>query len=257
MSCYCFDLDQTLCDTVIKGNYDTAYPFEDRIKEVNDLYDAGHTIWIFTARGMSNLDVAEAYDKVFIKTKEELIEWGVKHHRLIMGKPPYDHFIDDKAYNSEDWFKKSKPIVGIIAGAFDIIHPGYIQMFHECKSKCTHLIVAINTCPEGKLKPIFSAKERADTLLSLKYVDEVRFYNSERGLADILRSNDPKIDIRFLGDDYKEKTNFTGCKLDIPIHYISRNHGWSTTKAKDLVHKQVAEWRDKEDCATACYNNLI
>ena len=32
---------------------------------------------------------------------------------------------------------------GIIAGNFDVIHPGYIHMFNECKENCDKLIVML------------------------------------------------------------------------------------------------------------------
>jgi len=50
-------------------------------------------------------------------------------------------------------------------------------------------------------------------------------------------------DVRFLGDDYIDK-DFTGCNLNIPIHYISRDHGWSTTKFKNLL---VNSFKPKKD----------
>ena len=40
--------------------------------------------------------------------------------------------------------------------------------------------------------------------------------------------------IRFLGDDYIGKS-FTGDDLQIPVQYLSRDHGWSTTKYKQLI----------------------
>ena len=45
-------------------------------------------------------------------------------------------------------------------------------------------------------------------------------------------------DIRFLGDDYRGRT-YTGFELNIPIHYLNRDHGWSTTKFKNLIAKTV------------------
>ena len=36
-------------------------------------------------------------------TKKQLSDWGVNYHELIMGKPEGDVFIDDKAFNSENW----------------------------------------------------------------------------------------------------------------------------------------------------------
>ena len=36
---------------------------------------------------------------------------------------------------------------GIIAGNFDVIHPGYIAMFKECKSYCEEFIIFLHTDP--------------------------------------------------------------------------------------------------------------
>jgi len=45
-------------------------------------------------------------------------------------------------------------------------------------------------------------------------------------------------DIRFLGDDYIDKS-YTGSDLNIDIHYISRNNMWSTTKFKQLIASNI------------------
>ena len=39
------------------------------------------------------------------KTKEQLDSWGRKYHGILINKPVYDLFIDDKNINSEDFFK--------------------------------------------------------------------------------------------------------------------------------------------------------
>ena len=43
-------------------------------------------------------------------------------------KPNADIFIDDKGVNVLDWKNNKCPTKKGIAGAFDIIHPGYIKM---------------------------------------------------------------------------------------------------------------------------------
>jgi cytidyltransferase-like protein len=47
---------------------------------------------------------------------------------------------------------------GVIAGNFDVLHPGYIAMFEECKKYCDRLIVCLHEDPSierpEKLKPI-------------------------------------------------------------------------------------------------------
>jgi len=129
---------------------------------------------------------------------------------------------------------------GVIAGNFDVLHPGYIKMFKEMNENCTVLIVLLHTDPSierpHKLKPILSVEERKEILLSLKYVDDVIRYTYEEQLYDLLKIGE--FDIRFLGDDYKNKP-FTGDDLKIPIHYLNRDHGWSTTKYKKLIYNSL------------------
>jgi len=126
--------------------------------------------------------------------------------------------------------------IGVIAGNFDVIHPGYIHMFNECKKYCNYLIVLLHEDPTNerpeKLKPILSVEERLLILYSLKPVNLIMTYKTEAELYDILDEMNP--DVRFLGDDYIGKP-FTGNDLDISIHYLNRDHGWSTTKYKQLI----------------------
>jgi glycerol-3-phosphate cytidylyltransferase len=126
--------------------------------------------------------------------------------------------------------------IGVIAGNFDSIHPGYIHMFNECKKYCNYLIVLLHEDPTNerpeKLKPILSVRERLLILYSLKQVNLVMTYKTEAELYMILEEMNP--DVRFLGDDYIGKS-FTGDDLDISIHYLNRDHGWSTTKYKQLI----------------------
>ena len=125
---------------------------------------------------------------------------------------------------------------GIIAGNFDVIHPGYIKMFKECKSYCKQFIILLHTDPSierpEKLKPILTKEERTEVLTSIKYIDGIAYYTYEKELVELLKRLSP--DIRFLGDDYRGKT-YTGFELYVPVHYLNRDHGLSTTKFKKLI----------------------
>jgi len=129
---------------------------------------------------------------------------------------------------------------GVIAGNFDVIHPGYIKMFKEAASNCDCLIVLLHTDPSierpDKLKPVLSVEERKEMLLELKSVCGVHIYTYEAQLLDLLQMGE--FDVRFLGDDYIGKP-FTGDNLDIEIQYLNRGHGWSTTKFKNLIAKTL------------------
>ena len=68
-------------------------------EKINILYDEGHTIIYWTARGgSSGIDQTEI-------TQKQIIKWGAKNHGIKLGKPSYDMFICDKAVNSHDFFK--------------------------------------------------------------------------------------------------------------------------------------------------------
>lgn len=127
-------------------------------------------------------------------------------------------------------------MLGVIAGNFDVIHPGYVKMFKQCKANCDYFLIFLHEDPTierpEKCKPILSVEERIEILSSLKMIDEVIPYKTEVHLYELLKKYQP--DIRFLGDDYKNK-KFTGDDLNIPIHYLDRSHGWSTTKFKQLI----------------------
>lgn len=87
---YVVDIDGTIC-TQTASDYANAQPLHDRIAKINALYDAGHTIIYWTARGM-----ASGTDHGTL-TCAQLSDWGCKYHSLWMGKPQYDVWVDDKA----------------------------------------------------------------------------------------------------------------------------------------------------------------
>lgn len=98
---YIVDIDQTICHTPnIDGvnRYDLARPIPARITTINQLYEAGHHITYWTARGSSTGTDWSGL------TERQLTEWGCCYHELKLGKPSYDVFICDKAWNSEDYF---------------------------------------------------------------------------------------------------------------------------------------------------------
>jgi len=97
------DIDETICfheHTDGARDYTKATPSKPRIDKINKLYDEGHTIIYWTARGtVTGIDWTEL-------TKSQLQKWGAKHHDLKLGKPAYDLFIDDKNINSDRFFNE-------------------------------------------------------------------------------------------------------------------------------------------------------
>ena len=95
---YCFDIDGTICST--NCEYEDAKPYKEVIKKINSLYNSGNSVILYTSRGSgSGIDWEEF-------TKKQVDGWGVKYHQLLLGKPMYDIFVDDRAINNEEWCKQ-------------------------------------------------------------------------------------------------------------------------------------------------------
>jgi hydroxymethylpyrimidine pyrophosphatase-like HAD family hydrolase len=93
------DIDETICYYNGERDYNIAIPHTERIEKINNLFNDGHTIIYWTARGtLTNKNW-------FQITLGQLTSWGCKFHELRMGKPAYDLFIDDKNINSETYFQ--------------------------------------------------------------------------------------------------------------------------------------------------------
>jgi len=87
---FVFDIDGVIATITPGNNYALAGPLVDNIRRINRLHEAGNTIVLFTARGSATgLDWTDV-------TRRQMSEWGVRHHRLMFGKPAADHYVDDK-----------------------------------------------------------------------------------------------------------------------------------------------------------------
>lgn len=87
---FVFDIDGVIARLEPNNNYALSAPNEPMIQVVNQLYDMGNQIILFTARGyVTGKDWSDT-------TKKQLAAWGVKYHELHFGKPNADYYVDDK-----------------------------------------------------------------------------------------------------------------------------------------------------------------
>jgi glycerol-3-phosphate cytidylyltransferase len=132
--------------------------------------------------------------------------------------------------------------VGIVASCFDLFHAGHILMLIEAKENCDRLVVALQSDPTidrpEKNKPIQGLFERYAQVEACKYVDQIIPYDTEADLYNLLAGYD--WDVRFLGEDYVGRSDFTGYDLHIPIHYCSRKHGYSSSRLRMKIEQSGA-----------------
>jgi|TARA_Y100000385_G_C13066730_1_gene627068 glycerol-3-phosphate cytidylyltransferase len=137
--------------------------------------------------------------------------------------------------------------VGITFSTFDLFHAGHVKMLEEAKRNCDYLIVGLQLDPSidrpEKNAPSQSIIERYIQLKACIYVDEIVPYVREQDLEDILKSF--KIDVRIIGEEYKEK-QYTGrayCEeKGMEIYYNTRDHRFSSSG----LRKQVKHAEEKK-----------
>lgn len=137
--------------------------------------------------------------------------------------------------------EKDGKVVGFTSVVGDLFHAGHVAMIEECREHCDYLIVGVMAGTEDRLwknKPVQSLFERFYQVARCKGVDEVIAIGSEEDLELALRVMSPRIDVRFVGEDYRGR-DFTGkgyCeKAGIEIRYNSRAHGLSSTELRGRI----------------------
>ncbi len=104
---FCFDIDGVIAHLSPDNNYSLAFPAMDVIELVNALYDEGHHIVLFTARGsITGIDWRTV-------TRSQLAAWNVRYHELLFGKPAADYYIDDRLLSLDElrsWVRQHQEV---------------------------------------------------------------------------------------------------------------------------------------------------
>lgn len=123
---------------------------------------------------------------------------------------------------------------GITFGAFDPFHYGHIKLFEHAKEQCENLIVCVSTRAYIKKhknrdeRVLF--KDRMEIIANgIKFVNTVTWQDSKFGKKEAVERFNP--DVIFVGDDWNRKT-FKGEGLGVPVIYLPRTKGISSTKLK-------------------------
>lgn len=136
---------------------------------------------------------------------------------------------------------EDRKIIGFTSVVGDLFHAGHVAMIQECRMHCDYLIVGVMAGTHdrvGKNVPVQSLFERFYQLEHCTGVDRVIALGSEADLDLALKMLSPKINVRFVGDDYIGR-DFTGkatCeKYGIRIIYTHRRHGLSSTELRGRI----------------------
>lgn len=120
----------------------------------------------------------------------------------------------------------------MVNGTFDVLHVGHIRLLEYAKSIGQVLIVAIDSDNrvkqlKGNNRPINNQQDRKEMLVSLRYVDQVRVFESDEGLESIIKDIKPKVLV--IGSDWKGK-RIVGQEHAKEVRFFERIGDYSTTK---------------------------
>ncbi|EJG6624824.1 hypothetical protein NAG32_000091 [Shigella sonnei] len=99
----CFDVDDCITEWNNNRDYVNFKPDVEMVNAINALYDAGHTITLYTARGMKSVGPGRIAIDILPSLIQNLANIGLKYHNLLTHKPVYDWIIDDKAMRPDEF----------------------------------------------------------------------------------------------------------------------------------------------------------
>lgn len=100
---FCFDVDNTITAWNSDRDYVNFKADQAMVDSINSLYDQGHQIKLFTARGMTSVGPDKIESEIIPSLVANLKKIGLKYHELITHKPSYDWIIDDKALSPQEF----------------------------------------------------------------------------------------------------------------------------------------------------------
>jgi D-beta-D-heptose 7-phosphate kinase/D-beta-D-heptose 1-phosphate adenosyltransferase len=118
----------------------------------------------------------------------------------------------------------------VVNGTFDVLHSGHLALLNHARSLGDFLVVAIDSDRrvqelKGTSRPINTQTERQELLSNLRAVDEVKIFDSDQELVDIIT----ECAIMVKGSDYIGKP-IVGENNIAQIIFFNRIDGFSTTE---------------------------
>jgi len=127
-----------------------------------------------------------------------------------------------------------------VNGTFDILHIGHLKLLNYARGLGKSLVVAIDSdrrvkIKKGKNRPVNSEAERKYFLENLKAVHEVKIFDSDDELVEIIKEVQP--DIMVVGSDWTNN-QVIGSAYAKRLVYFERIDGYSTTE----IIKNLSDW---------------
>jgi D-beta-D-heptose 7-phosphate kinase/D-beta-D-heptose 1-phosphate adenosyltransferase len=118
-----------------------------------------------------------------------------------------------------------------VNGTFDVLHIGHVRLL-EYASSLGSLRIGIDSDKrvkelKGEDRPFNTLQDRIEMLLSLKYVNDVKSFDSREEMINLIKAWEP--DYMIVGSDYKNKP-VIGSEFTKNLLFFDRLEKHSTSK---------------------------
>jgi len=118
-----------------------------------------------------------------------------------------------------------------VNGTFDVLHIGHVRLL-EYASSLGSLRIGIDSDKrvkelKGEDRPFNTLQDRIEMLLSLKYVNDVKSFDSREEMINLIKEWEP--DYMIVGSDYKNKP-VIGSEFTKNLLFFDRLEKHSTSK---------------------------
>lgn len=125
-----------------------------------------------------------------------------------------------------------------VNGTFDILHLGHLALLQYAKQQGNWLTVGIDSDRrvrelKGPDRPVNTQTERAAMLEAIRWVDEVKIFDTDQDLIDMIST----ADVMVKGSDYRGQPIVGQGLCDI-IFFERINEFSSTKKIQDIVGRR-------------------
>tara|TARA_B100000287_G_scaffold140538_1_gene132385 strand:+ start:6572 stop:6973 length:402 start_codon:yes stop_codon:yes gene_type:complete len=124
-----------------------------------------------------------------------------------------------------------------VNGTFDLLHVGHVSLLSWAKSLGDYVVVGIDTDDrvrekKGPTRPIYNQEDRGLMLVALQAVDEVRYFDSDESLEELVKEIKP--DIMVVGSDWKHKS-VIGSYWAAELKFYDRIEKYATSKTIQCI----------------------
>ena len=122
-----------------------------------------------------------------------------------------------------------------VNGCFDVLHIGHIRLLKYARSLGSTLTVGIDSddriaISKGKKRPINKQNVRKEMLMSIRWVDNVIVFNTDRELEDLIKIHSDRI---VIGSDYRNK-RVIGSEYS-EVVFFNKIENYSTTNLLEKI----------------------